>query len=202
MHPDWVHLLFLIRKEEEKMKTKKMTLSAVMIALSAVLSMVKVYELPLGGSITLLSMLPVAAIAICYGTKTGLFVSLIYAFLQIGLDLGKLMGYGMTPLTWIGCLVFDYIIAFGAIGLAGIFRKRGTIGMCAGVALACVLRFISHFISGAIVFAVWCPEEWNVYLYSLVYNGSYMLPELILTVAGALLLFRIPSIKKLIEERQ
>lgn len=202
MHPDWVHLLFLIRKEEEKMKTKKMTLSAVMIALSAVLSMVKVYELPLGGSITLLSMLPVAAIAICYGTKTGLFVSLIYAFVQIALDLGKLMGYGMTPLTWVGCLVFDYIIAYGVLGLSGLFRLKGVSGMCAGIGIACVLRFISHFISGAIVFAVWCPEGWNVYLYSVVYNGSYMLPELVLTTVGAVLLFRMQSVKKLIEERQ
>ncbi len=183
------------------MKTKKMTLSAIMIALSAVLSMVKVYELPLGGSITLLSMLPVAAIAICYGTKTGLFVSTIYAFVQIALDLGKLMGYGMTPVSWIGCLVFDYLVAYGALGISGIWRKSGTIGMCAGVALACVVRFISHFISGAIVFAIWCPEGWNVYWYSIVYNGSYMLPELILTTVGALLLFRVPQVKKLIEER-
>lgn len=184
------------------MKLKKLTLSAVMIALSAVLSMVKVYQLPLGGSITLLSMLPVAAVAICYGTKTGLFASILYACVQIALDLGALMGYGMTPLTWVGCLLFDYIIAFGAIGLAGIWRKKGTVGMCLGVALACVVRFISHFISGAIVFAIWCPEGWNVYWYSIVYNGSYMLPELILTTVGAVLLFKVPSVRKLIEERQ
>jgi len=183
------------------MKLKKLTLSAIMIALSAVLSMVKVYQLPLGGSITLLSMLPVAAVAICYGTKTGLITSLMYACVQIALDLGAMMGYGMTATTWVGCLVFDYIIAFGAIGLAGVFRKHGTLGMCAGVALACVVRFISHFISGSIVFAVWCPEGWNVYLYSLVYNGSYMLPELVLTTIGALLLFRVPQVKKLIENR-
>lgn len=183
------------------MKTKKLTLSAVMISLSAVLSMVKVYELPLGGSITLLSMLPVAAIAICYGTRTGLFVSTLYAFLQIALDLGKLMGYGMTPLTWIGCLVFDYIIAYGALGLAGVFRKKGILGMCSGVALSCVVRFISHFISGAIVFSVWCPDGWNVYWYSVAYNGSYMLPELILTTIGAALLFKVPSVQKLIENR-
>lgn len=184
------------------MKLKKLTLSAVMIALSAVLSMVKVYQLPLGGSITLLSMLPIAAVAICYGTKTGLLASLLYACVQIALDLGALMGYGMTPLTWVGCLLFDYIIAFGAIGLAGIWRKKGTVGMCAGVALACVIRFISHFISGSIVFAIWCPEGWNVYWYSIVYNGSYMLPELILTTVGSALLFKVPAVKKLMLERQ
>ena len=78
------------------MKLKKLTLTAMMIALSAVLSMVKVYQLPLGGSITLLSMLPVASVALCYGTKSGLVASLLYACLQIALDLGALMGYGMT----------------------------------------------------------------------------------------------------------
>lgn len=184
------------------MKTKKLTLSAIMIALSAVLSLVKVYQLPLGGSITLFSMLPVCAVAICYGTKTGLFASILYAFMQIALDLGALMGYGMTALTWIGCLLFDYILAYGFLGLAGILRKKGTIGIVFGVVIACLIRFISHFISGSIVFSVWCPDGWNVYWYSLCYNGSYMLPELIITIVGAVLLFRIPTIKKLIEERQ
>lgn len=70
--------------------------------------------------------------------------------------------------------------------------------MCLGVTVALVVRFISHFISGAIVFAVFCPDGWNVYLYSLAYNGSYMLPELIITVIGAILLFRLPQIKKLV----
>lgn len=184
-----------------RIETKKLTLSAVMIALSAVLSLVKVYELPLGGSITLLSMLPVCVVAICYGTKWGLCTSGLYALVQIAMDLGKLMGYGMTASTWLGCLVFDYILAFGALGLAGLWREKGTIGMCAGVALSCVIRFISHFISGAIVFSVFCPDGWNVYLYSIAYNGSYMLPELIITVIGAVLLFRLPQVKKLIENR-
>lgn len=184
-----------------KIETKKLTLSAVMIALSAVLSMVKVYELPLGGSITLLSMLPVCVVAICYGTKWGLATSGLYALVQIALDLAKLMGYGMTAQTWIGCLVFDYILAFGALGLAGVLRKHGTLGMCIGVAISCVVRFISHFISGSIVFSVFCPEGWNVYHYSIAYNGSYMLPELIITIVGAVLLFRLPQVKKLIENR-
>ncbi len=198
----WVYHYFLKGYLNMKIETKKLTLSAVMIALSAVLSLVRVYQMPLGGSITLLSMLPVCAVAICYGTKWGLFTSILYSCVQIGLDLGSLMGYGMTAGTWIGCLAFDYILAFGALGLAGLWRKRGTLGMSLGVALACVIRFISHFISGAIVFAVFCPEGWNVYLYSIAYNGSYMLPELIITVVGAILLFRLPQVRKLINEKQ
>ncbi len=185
-----------------KNETKKLTLSAVLIALSAVLSLVKIYDLPLGGSITLLSMLPVAVIAICFGNRWGLFCAILYAFVQVAMDLGKLMGYGMTAATWVGCLMFDYIIAFGALGLAGIFRKKGVFGQCMGITVALVIRFISHFISGAIVFSVFCPDGWNVYFYSLCYNGSYMLPELLITIIGAVLLLRLPQVKKLIMEKQ
>lgn len=185
-----------------KIETKKLTFSAIMIALSLVLSFVKVYELPLGGSITLLSMLPVSVIAICYGTPWGLFCSMMYAMLQIFVDAGKLMGYGMTPGTWVGCLLFDYILAFGSLGLAGMFRKKGTLGMCLGISISLIIRFLSHFISGAIVFAVFAPEDWNVYVYSFAYNGSYMLPELIITLVGAVLLFRLPQVKKLIIDKQ
>lgn len=185
----------------KKIETRRLTVSAVMIALGAALSMVRVFELPLGGSVTLLSMLPVCTIAICYGTRWGLTCSILYAFAQIGLDMGKLMGYGMTASIWIGCLVFDYIIAFGGLGIAGLFSKKGTFGICSGVFLALLVRFISHFISGAILFGVFAPEGWNVYFYSLCYNGSYMLPELIFTMIGAVLLFRMPQVKKLIEDR-
>lgn len=183
-------------------KTKRITLSAVMIALGAVLSFVRIFELPLGGSVTLLSMLPICMISICYGNRWGVFCSLIYVLLQIVTDAGKLMGYGMTPVTWIACLLFDYIIAFGILGLSGMFRRRGTVGQCAGIAVSLIIRFVSHFISGAFVFSAFAPEGWNVYVYSLCYNGSYMLPELMFTLIGAVLLLRLPQIKKLILQEQ
>ena len=186
----------------KKIETRRLTISAVMIALSAALSMVRVFEAPFGGSITLLSMLPVCTIAICYGTKWGLTCSFLYAFVQIALDLGKLMGYGMTVSIWVGCLVFDYLIAFGGLGLAGLFSKKGTFGICEGIFISLLVRFISHFISGAILFGVFAPEGWNVYFYSLCYNGSYMLPELVITMIGAVLLFRLPQVKKLIKEQK
>lgn len=184
-----------------KTDTKKMTFSAVMLAMGTVLSFVRIYQLPLGGSVTLLSMLPICMIAVCYGTKWGVFCACVYSFLQIGVDAGQLMAYGMTPVTWLGCLVFDYMLAFGSLGLAGLFRKKGTVGLCTGIALSMVMRFLSHFISGAVVFAALTPDGWNVYLYSLCYNGSYMLPELIFTCIGAVLLFRMQSVKRLITNR-
>ncbi len=181
-------------------KTTKLVTSGVMIALASVLSLIKVWAMPLGGSVTLLSMLPIVMISLRYGIKWGFVTSLLYALVQIFIDLGGLMSWGMTPLTWTGCLIFDYLLAYGILGMAGIFRNHGTTGVILGISLAMVLRFLSHFISGSIVFSVWCPEGWNVVWYSVCYNGAYMLPELCFTLIATLLLFRLPAFRKLVTE--
>ena len=72
-------------------------MSAVMVALSAALSMVKIFEMPLGGSVTLLSMLPVCMLAIMYGCKHGLFCSFVYALSQLLFGIGAVLGWGLTP---------------------------------------------------------------------------------------------------------
>lgn len=179
-------------------KTKKLVLSAVLLALATVLSLFKVYQLPLGGSITLLSMLPVCLLSIRYGVKWGLTCSFFYGVIQIAISFGELMSWGMTAGTWVGCLLFDYLLAYGSLGVAGLFRKHGAGGITAGIGLAMVLRFISHFISGTIFFAIWCPEGWNVVLYSICYNGSYMLPEMAFTMLGAFALFRAPQTRSFV----
>ncbi|MDR0992579.1 MAG: energy-coupled thiamine transporter ThiT [Ruminococcus sp.] len=181
-------------------KTKRLVTSSMLIALAAVLSLVKIWQMPLGGSITLLSMLPICVISIKYGVRWGLFAAFVYSLVQIALDFGSLMSWGMTFATWAGCLIFDYIIAYTSLGLAGIFRDKNVGGIIAGITLAMFLRFASHFVSGAIFFDIWAPEGWNVYLYSLAYNGLYMLPELILTVIAATALFAVPVTKRLIAE--
>ncbi len=181
-------------------KIEKLVTSAVLIALAAVLSMIKVYKLPLGGSITLLSMLPICLISLKYGIKWGFVCSFLYGALQLGLSLGEVMSWGLDVRMWIGCIVFDYLLAFGILGLSGIFRNRTTPLMLTGVGLAVFLRFVSHFISGAIFFDVWMPEEFsNPCFYSLIYNGSYMLPEMIFTLIGAGIIFGVPVIRKLIK---
>ncbi len=188
----------------EKVKNKKvekLVTSAVFIALATVLSMVKIYKLPLGGSITLLSMLPVCLLSLKYGLKWGFTCSFLYSVIQLGLALGEVMSWGMDVRMWIGCVLFDYLFAFGILGIAGIFRNRKMPLMLTGVGLALFLRFVSHFISGAIFFDIWMPEEFsNPYFYSLVYNGSYMLPEMIFTVIGAGIIFGTPVIRRMIKE--
>ncbi len=184
-----------------KNNTKRLVLTAVLIALAAVLSMVKVYQLPLGGSITLLSMLPIALISIEYGIRWGMTGAFAFSIIQLGFGINEgLFGWGLSPLALVGSIVLDYLLAFSVLGLSGVFRRKGTFGICAGVALAVCLRFVCHLLSGAIIFDIWMPEDWsNPWLYSLIYNGSYMLPELIFTMIGSVVLFKTPQFAKLVE---
>ena len=184
-------------------KTLMLIEGAVMVALAAVLSFVKVYKLPWGGSITLLSMLPICLFGIKYGVAKGLIVSFTYALVQTFLDLGEVLSWGLTPVTLIACLIMDYLLAYTAIGTAGMFRKSGVPGWIVGTAFALFLRFVCHFLSGVLIWHSF-GELWegfsteNEYIYSLLYNGSYMLPEIIFTVIGAFVLFSVPQTKRLV----
>ena len=110
-------------------KLKRLVLSAIMIALATVLSVIKVYKLPLGGAVTLFSMLPIVVVSVLYGVKQGLLTAFVYSAVQMFLDIGEVTGWGLTPAALVGCILFDYIIAFTAIGVAGIFRKKGFWGI-------------------------------------------------------------------------
>ena len=176
---------------------QRMCVSAVLIALSTALSFIKIWNMPWGGSITLLSMLPVALISIMYGLKQGLFSSFIYACIQLvfGITMDGLLGWGLTGGMLTACILLDYIIAFTVIGLAGIFKSKGMTGIMGGTLLAIGLRFISHILSGVFVFAsvgkLWDGfETSNTWLYSFVYNACYMLPEIILTAIGAFFVYK------------
>ncbi len=187
--------------EMSKKPVYKLTLSAIFVALATALSLIKVYELPLGGSVTLFSMVPVVMISIMLGLKWGIGSAFVYSLIQLifGIALEGMLGWGLTAASLVGSILFDYIIAFTVLGFAGAFAKKGYAGICAGVVLVVVLRFISHFISGGIFIASFSPWD-NVWFYSLCYNGSYMLPELIITTAAAMILFRLPQVKKLMAQ--
>lgn len=183
--------------EKKKVNVKKLTMSAVLTALSAALSMVKIFEMPLGGSVTLLSMLPVCMLSIMYGCKGGLFCSFMYSLTQLAMGIGSVLSWGLTPQALAGSIVFDYLAAFTVLGLAGMFRRHGVPGYIGGISLALLLRAVSHVISGVIFFASWAPEGWNPFVYSIAYNGAYMVPEIVFTFAGAVLLLREPHTAKL-----
>jgi len=184
--------------ENSKKNIYKMTLCAVFVALASVLSLVKVYKLPLGGSVTLLSMLPIVMLGVFLDIRWALAASFLYSLIQLGFGIAidGIFAWGLTPLALIGTIFLDYIIPFTLIGLAGIFRKKGITGIVAGTVLVMILRFVCHLISGGIIFDIWC--EWdNVWFYSFCYNGSFMLPELIITSIASGVVFALPSTQKL-----
>ncbi len=185
-----------------KNKTKILVEGAVMVALATVLSYIRIFRLPWGGSITLLSMLPIVLFSIRRGLGAGLTVSFVFSLVQFTQGVvDGIFGWGLTPGMLIACILLDYIVAFTVLGLAGIFRKKGFAGWIGGIALAVVLRFVCHFLSGVVVWKSF-GELWNgfstdnTFLYSFLYNGSYMLPELIFTLIGAIALLKVPQTKR------
>ena len=189
--------------------------AAILVALAVVLSitsklLLEPFLAPLflfGGSVTLFSMLPICILSIKHGIGWGLGGAFCFSWFQI--LQGQVFAWGLTPIMLIGSLLLDYILAFTVLGLAGIFRNRGTKGMIAGIALVCALRFLIHFLAGIILWAnlaefVAFGKEWvnRPVLYSLVYNGGYMLPETVLTVVGAILLFRFPGTRKILKIKE
>lgn len=189
-------------------KTRKLVEGAAMVALATVLSYIRVFKLPWGGSITLLSMLPIFVYAIRWGVNSGLLVAFVYSLVQFGQGvIDGLFGWGLTPVMLIACIFIDYIFAFTVLGFAGMFRGLKVPGYIAGVVAATFLRFVCHFISGVVIWHSY-GELWDGFstessvLYSLLYNGAYMLPELIITLVGAVALFVLPQTKKLFFNNQ
>jgi len=184
-------------------KTRILVEGAVMLALATALSFIQIYKLPWGGSITLLSMLPIVLYSIRRGLKAGLAVSFLFSLIQLfqGIIDG-LFGWGLTPGMLIACIFIDYIFAFTVLGLGGLFRKKGTAGWIGGIVLAIALRFVMHFLSGVVIWKSF-GELWEGFstessvLYSILYNGSYMLPELIITVVAAVVLLNVPQVRSL-----
>ncbi len=187
-------------------RLKTLAEAAIMVALATVLSYVRIMKFPWGGSITLLSMLPIVIFSIRHGIVKGLETSFVFALIQFGQGvLDGLFGWGLTPVALVACIFLDYIAAFTVLGLAGMFRKKGIPGWIGGSVIAVVLRFVCHYLSGVLIWGSY-GELWNglvindPYLYSLLYNGAYMLPELVFTTIGAVALLSVPALRKIISE--
>ncbi len=191
----------------KKPNVRNLAICAVMVALGAVLSLIKIWKMPFGGSVTLVSMLPCAAVSIALGLKWGLAASFTQSVIQLmfGITMDGIFAWGLTPASLIGVILLDYIVPYTCVGFAGILRNHGHIGVCLGTGFALVLRFLSHLVSGAVIFAnfeqfVAFGTEWvgRPWFYSICYNGAYMLPEIIVTMIGAFVIFKLPQMKKLL----
>ncbi len=208
-------------------KTARLTLSAVMIAISiaisAICSAVPFFNLPFGGGFTVASMLPIILVAYMYGVKWGLLTGFVYSIMQMLLGYNTVTSFflpGDSQMVWyiaiIVCLI-DYVIAYTALGLGGIFRNKlgKAKAICIGSIVTLSVRYIAHIVSGAIFFGSWA--EWfftqdgfpafgqtivNTFsgnalsiVYSIFYNGTYMIPEIIITSIVAVAVSRIKEIK-------
>ena len=193
----------------KKNTTKMLVEGAMMLALAIVLSLLTPFQkiLPFGGSITLVSMLPICIFSIKYGVGKGLGVSFLFAVFQFAQGTIKdgLFGWGLTPGMLITCILLDYFLAYTVLGFAGFARKKGLAGWITGVVIALTMRFVCHFLSGVYVFGstgkIWEQLDFvaeNKYVYSLMYNGAYMLPEIILTVLVTVILFKIPQVRNIL----
>lgn len=151
--------------------------TAVALALVAVLSRIKVYQLPQGGSITAGSMVPVFYIALRWGGWWGVLAGILAGGINYLTE-----PYFVHPVQ----VLLDYPIAFGALGIAGFFQRSPVIGIIVGG----IGRFIAHFLSGVVYFASFAPKGVSPAVYSAVYNGSYMLPEVIVSIVLTLLVLR------------
>lgn len=160
-------------------ETRKLTECGIAVAMAAVLSFVTVWKMPQGGSVSLV-MVPLFIAAKRHGALCGTVCGAVYGLLALMLD-----GMVYHPLS----VIFDYILAFGALGVAGLFGKNPR-GMVLGTVSGTALRFLSSTLSGWIVFAEYAPAGQNPLVYSLVYQATYLVPEMLLSVLVLLLLYK------------
>ena len=165
-----------------KNTTKKLVYSALGIALALVTSYIKLWEMPMGGSVTLLSMLFICLIGYWYGLKYGLIAGIAFGLLQFVID---------PYMISVPQVILDYPLAFGALGLSGLFCDK-RFGLQIGYVIGVIGRFVCSTLSGVIFFADYAPEGMNPWVYSIAYQGSYLGVELLLT----LIVISIPPVAK------
>lgn len=177
----FVLVIFLVVTSKKKLTTRVIAQVAIAVALATILQFIKIIHLPQGGSVTLGSMLPIILIAVFYGPSVGCLSGLIYGLINLLVD-----PYVVHPIQ----LLLDYPLAYMALGAAGIFKgKFNTLNKVFAVILACAARFVFHFISGIVFFGSYAPKGQPVWLYSLIYNGSFMGVEAII---GAVIFAILP----------
>lgn len=205
-----------------RINTRRLVETALLLAIAVVLSLIQPFRLPFGGGITIVSMLPIVLISYRHGVRWGLFSAFVYAVIQIFTDFSStiraffLPDSGLTLPTALLIILLDYLVAFTLLGLGGIFRDRmkASTALCLGSVVALSLRFAAHILSGSLFFGAWA--EWfftqdsiaawgaNVLssmsgttlavFYSICYNATFMIPEIILTAVFAFILGKIPVI--------
>jgi thiamine transporter len=159
--------------------TRVLAEAALAVALAFVLGLIKVFQMPFGGSISL-EMVPLILLALRQGPFVGIVAGAAYGLLDLAIE-----PFIVHPVQ----VIFDYPLAFGVLGLAGFFQPtvRGAI---LGTIVAVLARFVCHFVSGVVFFASYAPEGWNPLVYSAAYNAAYLVPSLVIALVVVVVLLR------------
>lgn len=196
-----------MKKEQTAKQNVTRTLAecAILIALAVILSLIKLGKMPYGGSVTLASLLPIVLISYRHGPGWGLCCATVFGIVKQLLGLDNIFYLPSKTLGTVLIVVFfDYLIAFGVIGLAGVFRKivkKQTPALIAGCFATCLLRLVCHVISGVTVWSSYAPENLGVFNYALIYNAMFMVPETIVLCLAALYIGQALDLSKPIPER-
>ena len=159
--------------------TRVLTEAALAVALSFVLGFIVLFKMPFGGSVSL-EMIPLILLSLRQGWRVGIVAGAAYGLLDLVID-----PYVVHPLQ----LLLDYPLAFGALGLAGLFKPTVR-GAVLGATVAVFARFVCHFLSGVIFFVSYAPVGWNPYLYSAAYNVTYLAPSLAIAIVVTVVLLK------------
>lgn len=168
-------------KGGKRITTRQIMFSAMAMALATVTSMIKLFDAPMGGSVTLCSMLFIVLIGYWYGPYVGILTGVAYGMLQLIID---------PYILSLPQLIVDYPLAFGALGMSGFFANSKN-GLQKGYVLGIFGRWVFAFLSGCIFFAYYAWDGWNPAAYSAVYNLSYIGIEGVIT----LILISLPPVK-------
>ncbi|WP_051412210.1 energy-coupled thiamine transporter ThiT [Halonatronum saccharophilum] len=166
-----------------KTNIKKISELGIALALAVILSYLRVYQMPQGGSVSL-EMVPIFLLALRWGWKDGIFLGFTYGVMQI-----LLKGNNVYHLLQ---GILDYPVAFAVLGLAGLFNTKikNKFFVVLAVLLGGGLRFIAHILSGVVFFGAYAPEGSNPWMYSISYNSTYMIPEIIISILVTLFLLK------------
>ncbi len=170
---------------KHKANAKQLAFSAVAVALSVIASLFTVFNLPFGGSVTLFRMFFICLIGYLYGTRSGILAGIACGFLDL-----ILKPYVVHPVQ----LLFDYPIAFGCLGLSGIFAKS-KFGLFKGYIIGVAGRYICHVLTGTIFFSIYAGNH-HPMIYSIGYNATYIVPEAVVT----LIILALPPVRSALVE--
>ena len=167
-------------------KLRALVEGAIMVAIAQVLSYIKIWEMPWGGSVVL-SMIPLGLFAVRWGLGSGLLAGFVYGVLQFTFDGGFAIGWQS--------ILGDYLVAFTVLGFAGLVRGKKN-GIFTGTLIAGFARFLVHYLVGATIWAAYMPDEFfgmtmhSPWWYSFLYNMAYMLPNIAITLVAFALLWK------------